>query len=463
VLVVDDDDVTRFVLVEYLRDDNFDVREADNGAQALEAFEGHGADVVITDLSMPDIDGLSLMRALKQRDPLVEVIVLTAYASMNAAIDAMRVNGAYDFLVKPLESLDKLTDIVTQASHRRRQAMARADEGEIAERVRRIALDLAGTQELRDRLARALDQSRALFRMDSTTLYTFDRDGNWEIAFSTDSDNATQTNVNGRKANDVARALARVSEPVFVEAIAHRNGKVVADPEQRARAYAAMPLLTPSGLLGVWYLFARAPHTFTEADRLWIVRVSDHVALAVEAMGQWKDQEREAAKARELATTDSLTGLANRRGFEVALERDFARARRDKMPLAILFADLDQLKQINDNYLHPAGDRALQEVAQAMQQACRRASDLAARFGGDEFAAIFPNVDWRGAMVLAQRIRDYLALAEPPGPDIPLTLSIGVAVYREDGETIPDLLRIADQRLYVEKVAHRNATKQSQR
>jgi diguanylate cyclase (GGDEF)-like protein len=254
-----------------------------------------------------------------------------------------------------------------------------------------------------------------------------------------------------------------MSNPVFVEETARPGGLVLADPEQSARAYAALPLRGATGLLGVWYLFARAPHVFSEADRLWVERVSDHVALAVEAMGQWIDQEREAAKARELATTDALTGLANRRGFEAALERDFARARRDRTPLAILFADLDRLKQINDTYLHPAGDRALRDVAHALQQACRRASDLAARFGGDEFAAIFPNVDSRGAMVLAQRIRDYLALAEPPGPDIPLTMSIGVAVFREDGETIADVLRVADQRLYVEKQMHRDEAKNSLR
>lgn len=149
------------------------------------------------------------------------------------------------------------------------------------------------------------------------------------------------------------------------------------------------------------------------------------------------------------ARTDYLTGLMNRRGFEEQFTRDLARARRTERPLSLLLGDLNTLKRINDELGHEAGDRALKEVTALLEQG-GRASDTAARVGGDEFAVILPDAGEKAARVVADRFRRSVRRAFAGRP-VPLTISFGVATFPRHGETLDALLRAADHRLYADK------------
>lgn len=154
---------------------------------------------------------------------------------------------------------------------------------------------------------------------------------------------------------------------------------------------------------------------------------------------------------RRLATTDPLTGMANRRYFELTLERELAGAVRARDDLAVLLFDVDNLKRINDEGGHAAGDQALRRVGFALGTACRRA-DLAARIGGDEFALLAPRVDADRARMLAGRIRE--ALASIPGAP---RVSVGVAtIHGADVNDATTLMRAADEALYDAKAAGRD-------
>ena len=144
---------------------------------------------------------------------------------------------------------------------------------------------------------------------------------------------------------------------------------------------------------------------------------------------------------RSLSLTDPLTGLANRRHMEVVLEHAWAAARRGE-PLAVLALDLDGFKQVNDRDGHQAGDRLLCRVAQALRDEARR-SDVAVRYGGDEFLVILPGGDEGGARALVERLRRRLGDA--------VEISDGVAVYGPAHATPDDLIREADRRLYETK------------
>ncbi len=160
---------------------------------------------------------------------------------------------------------------------------------------------------------------------------------------------------------------------------------------------------------------------------------------------------------RRRATTDALTGLANRGAFEEALVREVARARRAGTPLAVVVLDVDHFKRVNDAHGHPAGDGVLREIA-ARLAAASRAGDLAARVGGEEFAVALPGADLAAGAEAAERIRRRIA-AEPVavagGAALAVTASLGVAALR-DGEDAPALLARADARLYDAKRAGRN-------
>ena len=145
-----------------------------------------------------------------------------------------------------------------------------------------------------------------------------------------------------------------------------------------------------------------------------------------------------------MALTDPLTGVGNYRRLLDVLHAEIERSGRTGRPFAVLLLDLDGLKKINDGYGHLAGSRALCRLGDVLRLSCR-AIDTAARYGGDEFAVILPETTARAAGFAAARIRKRLAedTQQPP-----LFVTIGVAGYLQDGETIEDLLRTADRELY---------------
>src|SRR5467141_3157007 len=150
------------------------------------------------------------------------------------------------------------------------------------------------------------------------------------------------------------------------------------------------------------------------------------------------------SQARLLAVTDPLTGLGNYRRLLDVLHAEIERSGRTGRPFAVLLLDLDGLKKINDCYGHLAGSRALCRVGEVLRLFCR-AIDTATRYGGDEFAVVLPETAARAAGLVASRIRNRLATdSEQP----PLSASIGVAAYPQDGETVEALLQTADRELY---------------
>ena len=165
------------------------------------------------------------------------------------------------------------------------------------------------------------------------------------------------------------------------------------------------------------------------------------------------------ARAKLLAETDELTALLNIRGFALAANRLFAQALRHQRPSSVLMIDSDNLKGVNDNYGHEAGNRLLRHLAIAIQ-AELRFTDVAARYGGDEFIVLLPETPAKGAMEVAERIRNRVAGTplELDSRRIVSSISIGIACYPEDGATLDALAAHADRALYSAKQEGRNKT-----
>jgi diguanylate cyclase (GGDEF)-like protein len=162
-------------------------------------------------------------------------------------------------------------------------------------------------------------------------------------------------------------------------------------------------------------------------------------------------------QAKLLSETDELTGLLNMRGFAIAANRLFGQALRYGRPASVLMIDSDSLKAVNDRHGHEAGNRLLRQVANAMQ-AELRATDLPARYGGDEFILLLSETPPKGALEVAERIRNAVgsrALAIE-GHNVASTISIGVACFPEDGRTLDQLAARADRALYQAKQEGRN-------
>ncbi len=183
-------------------------------------------------------------------------------------------------------------------------------------------------------------------------------------------------------------------------------------------------------------------------------------AYSANAHGAIQRLNRQTQQMTELAHTDSLTGLANRRWLLELLEREFLRARRYQRPLTLVYLDLDGFKEVNDGFGHLFGDGLLRSAARSMQ-AVLRAADLLARIGGDEFAVLLSETDLAGADKVVGKLRRALAsTTRPYGTALPpLTFSAGICQLREDDRTIDDLILRADEAQYLAKSAGRGETR----
>lgn len=162
-----------------------------------------------------------------------------------------------------------------------------------------------------------------------------------------------------------------------------------------------------------------------------------------------------------LATKDSLTQLANRHLFDRFLAQEWRRMSREKLPLSLILCDVDYFKRYNDRFGHQAGDRCLQQVARGISSVVNRPADLVARYGGEEFAVVLPNTNERGAMSVAENIRQQIENLEIPHPESSVsdrvTLSLGVACIIPNAKTDPQqLIQSSDDALYEAKQKGRN-------
>jgi diguanylate cyclase (GGDEF)-like protein len=163
------------------------------------------------------------------------------------------------------------------------------------------------------------------------------------------------------------------------------------------------------------------------------------------------------ARAKMLAETDGLTGLFNPRGFAIAANRLFAQAVRYGRPASLLMIDSDNLKRVNDTYGHEAGNTLLRQLAHAIQ-AEMRYTDVLARYGGDEFIVLLPETPPKGALDVAERVREAVAAlaVDVEGARVSTSVSIGMASFPEDGGSLDALALHADRALYEAKQSGRN-------
>ena len=204
------------------------------------------------------------------------------------------------------------------------------------------------------------------------------------------------------------------------------------------------------GLLAVQH--CAQPYTWSELEIELLRGLAAQLNVALQKADLYRQLEAVNQDLHSQATHDALTNLANRVAFDRYLHQEWERLRRSQAPLSVILCDLDGFKALNDGWGYPAGDAALQQVAQLLQDSVRRAGDLAARLGGDEFACLLPETPLAAARSVAERLCQGVCDLDLryQGERLPgLTLSVGVTSIVPNATESPEaLVTLADQALY---------------
>lgn len=242
-----------------------------------------------------------------------------------------------------------------------------------------------------------------------------------------------------------------------IRALTPQSGAPVVPPEGaeiRAHLPPTIAVAAPldlgeggAGLLALGPRLTDAP--YTSHDLALLEALADGSAIALRNADM-------VHRLRTQALTDKLTGCRNRRGFDELLEVEFARARRYGRPLSLALLDIDNFKKINDELGHDAGDYALQRIGEMLRNSVR-ITDRACRYGGEEFALLFPETPSECIIQLAERVRGRIGSLVPDDRmPYPITVSIGVATFPDHATEAHELVRAADQALYRAKMRGRN-------
>lgn len=465
ILIVDDEENIRQLLARLCEREGYDVLTAPTGGEALALLEGEELPALaIVDLRLPDMDGMEILRRARERDPRMVVIILTGYADVQSAVEALTL-GAYDYIPKDALNLQLIPVIIHRALDRRRvglrneQLIAELQRAN-AELQRQRAHQLQIIQQMGRALAGGLQAQEIAEVMVQLAISAMECDAAGILVappsipqkpFALLGSTCLLTPAAQQALLEVLMArfperFPLSTEDVDVHVISYND---LEEDEGHWRHIETAPLTTRENALGVLALGSHR-ETPCDEDALAILRMlATQGGIALENAFLF-------ARMCELATRDSLTGLYNHSHFFELLEAEISRSERHGYNLAVIVLDMDResgLKYINDTYGHQVGDAVLREVAKLLTYNVRLA-DAVARYGGDEFAILAPETGKTEAMVLANRL--CRRVSETPirvmGLEFHVTVSGGVAVFTpKSGLTATTLVDLADQGMYLAK------------
>ncbi len=435
ILLVDDEKVARSLYTDFLAGAGHDVTAVGSAAEAKEALQKGRFDLLVTDLILPQSDGLELLQFARATQPEVEVLVITALDKVEPAVRAIK-SGAADYLVKPIQP-EVLAHAVTRALTQHsllKQNLALRQHVSLLEAGQRIATTL-DRERLIDVAASAFlgmcgAQAVAIFSSDAGQLRLSGAQGFGERPH--DELVAALEGPVGETVNDIDPQ----GQEIRLEGLGFDTAHLV-------------PVFEGEALLGAaLLLYADSISDDGVAAAPFLAR---HLGLALRNLGKF-------AAVEDLVYLDDLTHLFNSRYLELILDKEFKNAAKAEKPFALLFLDLDYFKSINDTHGHMVGSKLLVEVSRVLK-GCVRDNDVLCRWGGDEYVALLRGTDSGGALKVAERIRRAIEghrFLAREGFSLNVSTCIGIAAFPEHAQDKDALLDLADRAMYRGKKGTRN-------
>ena len=429
VLVVDDILANVRLLEAKLTSEYFDVHTTTNGMDALEAIVSFNPDIILLDVMMPGIDGIEVCKRIKSNPKTqhIPVIMVTALDQPEDRIQGLEA-GADDFITKPindaalfcrLKSLVRLKMLIDELRGRDTSTLLGGRNGsidlaEVETNANVLIVDNRGI--VADRIKESLSELHNLVVLkDPAEAINL----NLETEFDLVIVSLDLLDHDGLRLCSQLRSFERTRQLPLL---------IVVDPEDGARLMRALDM-------GV------NDYLHRPVDKLELrARVNTQIKRK-----RYTDRLRtNVTRSMELAVTDPLTGLYNRRHMDNQMELQLANAGARGRPMCVLTLDVDFFKPINDTHGHDVGDRVLQELARRLKEQVR-AIDLCCRIGGEEFLVVLPGTELQVGFTVGERLRRIIAsqpfdVGAKSGP-LAITVSIGVAEYQAAGDTPKSILK----------------------
>ncbi|QRO01381.1 diguanylate cyclase [Archangium violaceum] len=431
ILLLDDEKLAQTLYGDYLRAVGHEVTAVSTIQEARTALADGRYDTVVTDLILPNGDGMEVLRHTKEHHPGIEVVVITGLDKVDPAVRAIK-SGAAEYLVKPVAP-----EVLQHAVQR---ALATRELLRENAALRRYVSLLETGQ----RISTTLDRSR----LADTACASFLAMGSAGAVMLFEHDSGGRPRQLGDQG--VAGALRASLVPFLTPHLGtSRETRVLEEvPGPWPRAL-VVPALDGEALLGhAVLLFPGSPPEGIAEATSFLARC---LALALRNLGR-------IAEVEDLAYLDDLTHLFNTRYLHLVLDRELKSAQQTQGVFSLLFLDLDYFKTINDTHGHLVGSQVLVEMARVLK-GCVRDHDVAVRYGGDEYVVLLRGTDSGGALKVAERIRrtveNHRFLARE-GQSMSLSTCIGVASFPEHTRDKATLLDLADRAMYRGKKGTRN-------
>jgi diguanylate cyclase (GGDEF)-like protein/PAS domain S-box-containing protein len=416
VLIVEDSESDAQLIIRLLRKAGYEVvsEQVETAEQMRSVVEKQTWDIVISDYSLPQFDGHAALELLKEKQQDIPFIVVSGAIGEETAVAMMKA-GAHDYLMK-----GNLARLAPAVARELGQAQVRREQKRTEDQLRQ--------------LSRAVEHSPA-------SIVITDIDGSIEYV------NPKFTAVTGFTLDEVAGKT-----PPYTFGSGEMPPEIRSEHERTLRSgkeWRGEMLNRRKDGTRYWESVSISPIVDANGIITHFVAVSEDITARKETE---EKIQRLNAGLEQLAMTDYLTNLYNRRYFMQRGTEEFKRARRNNQPLSLLMMDIDHFKKVNDTYGHEAGDMALQQVAAVLKSSLREI-DILGRMGGEEFAVLLPGTSLHEAAILAGRVRQTIAdmSVEMPGALLSITISVGAAVIIDEMTCIDDILRSADASMYLAK------------
>jgi diguanylate cyclase (GGDEF)-like protein/PAS domain S-box-containing protein len=406
---------------------NFVAQRVATQAAFIQALEEFNPDIVLSDYKLPDFDGLAAIERVRQKSADLPVIPVTDVLGDQAAVELIKA-GASDYILK--DELARLPTAVrsvlteAQAVRARKQAEEALRLSE--ERYRSLVVAIAQIVWTTDARGEVIEDLPTWRTFTGQSLEQI-KDGGWVAALHPDD----------RDRTTAAWSAAVRAHTLFETEYRLRRH----DAEYRYFFVRGVPVMEKDGTIREWVGVCT---DITERKR-HEEQIAEMNARMLEAL-------------REQAIRDPLTGLFNRQYLDETLMREIRRDRRRRAPFSVVMLDIDHFKIFNDTYGHGAGDQVLVELGKLLRDTVR-ASDIACRFGGEEFVVVLLDADLAAALPTVERICLEIKRKQCiyRGQELPgITVSAGLAQYPVHGTSAEELLRAADEALYAAKNAGRD-------